>query len=54
MKEHPEVDVYVPVEGEVGFSNLIGKILEKNNKDEFFENPIDGCIIRNKQGNFYQ
>ena len=28
MKKHPEVDVYVPIEGEVGFSNTIQRILD--------------------------
>jgi radical SAM superfamily enzyme YgiQ (UPF0313 family) len=51
MKKHPEIDVYVPVEGEVGFSNFIGKILESDSKEEIFMNPIEGCIIRDKQDN---
>ena len=48
------VDVYIPVEGEVGFSNLIKKALEIKSTGEFrkkiLETPIDGCITRLTNG----
>ena len=54
MEEHHEVDVYVPTEGEAGFSNIVKlvldlKHLDKTN-DEILKQPIDGCISRNEQG----
>ncbi len=49
MKQYPEIDVYVPVEGEIGFSNFINQILTKK-RNELFEKPIDGCITRNADG----
>ncbi len=52
MKKHPEVDVYVPTEGETGFSNVVKLVLETdsliNVKQKILENPIDGCISRNE------
>ena len=54
MKNCPNVDFYVPIEGEVGFSNIINKILNgidlKLKKESLFENPIDGCISRDYNG----
>ena len=48
------IDIYVPVEGEIGFANVIKKALEVKSKDEFrnkmLEDPIDGCITRLKNG----
>lgn len=52
MKKHPEVDVYVPTEGETGFSNVVKLVLEtdspNNVQQKILENPIDGCISRNE------
>ena len=54
MKNHTEVDVYVPVEGEIGFSNIIERMLEVNSMEELREKvlskPIDNCIIRGSDG----
>lgn len=54
FQNHPMVDVYVPVEGEIGFSNLVEKALSINNQDNFrnkmLEEPIEECIIRLKNG----
>ena len=48
------IDIYVPVEGEIGFANVIKKALEVKSKDEFrnkmLEKPIDGCLTRLKNG----
>ena len=54
MKDCPNVDFYVPIEGEVGFSNIVKEVLnisEHNYKKEIlFKKPIDGCISRNPDG----
>ena len=54
MKKHPEVDVYVPIEGEVGFSNTIQRILDAESTEKIDEKirnePIELCISRNKEG----
>ena len=45
----PEVDVYVPIEGEVGFSNIVKKSLASSTNDlrkNVLSDPIDGCITR--------
>ena len=48
------IDIYVPIEGEIGFANVIKKALEVKSKDGFrnkmLEKPIDGCITRLKNG----
>ena len=50
MKKHTNVDFYVPVDGETGFSNIVEKCLEL--KELIFENvlssPIEGCLSRDK------
>lgn len=51
MSDYPEVDIYVPVEGEIGFSNAVERILDAKSKDNLpviFESPIEGCVTRNK------
>ena len=49
LNKFPEVDVYVPIEGEVGFANIIERVLEANSKEEIREKvlskPIDNCIF---------
>ena len=54
MERYKEVDIYVPTEGETGFSNVVKKVLESNSVDEvkqqITQSPIDGCISRNEQG----
>jgi radical SAM superfamily enzyme YgiQ (UPF0313 family) len=54
MGRYEEVDIYVPTEGEIGFSNVVKKVLESNSIDEvkqkITQNPIDGCVSRNEQG----
>jgi len=57
MKEHPEVDVYVPTDGEIGFSNVVKYCIDSNlneKKDhQFFSTPIEGCISRTKDGKLH-
>ena len=51
LNTYPEVDVYVPIDGETGFSNVISKILETNgSKEAILKNPIDGCITKDENG----
>ena len=55
MITNKEVDIYIPLEGEVGFSNIVEKILSENITEKLTENlskyAIDGCIMRDKDGN---
>ena len=57
MENYKEVDVYVPTEGETGFSNVVKIILEANSIKEgnqkIIQNPIDGCISRDEQGKIH-
>jgi len=52
MKTHRGVDVYVPIDGETGFSNIVAKYLELESKEKVHENllstPIEGCLSRDK------
>ena len=54
MKEFSAVDAYIPIDGEVGFSNIVKNTLELDTPKEIHEkildNPIDGCITRNRIG----
>ena len=34
MKKYPEVDAYIPTEGEIGFSNVVKIVLESNSLEE--------------------
>ena len=48
--KHDIVDFYVPIEGEVGFSNVLEKVLNFNSREnlkkQISEETIDGCILR--------
>ena len=49
-----DVDVYIPIDGEIGFSNLVEKALQMNTKEmrsKILQEPIDGCMIKNPDGN---
>lgn len=54
MKKHTEVDAYVPIDGEVGFSNIIERILQLDSleqmREKIMDKPIDGCVTRNVTG----
>ena len=54
MEKCTDVDFYVPIEGEVGFSNIVKEILKHSNdklgKENLFNTPIDGCISRKLDG----
>ena len=57
MKQYPEVDVYVPTEGETGFSNIVSLILKSaslvNVSETIQKNPIEGCISRDDNGEIH-
>tara|TARA_B110000438_G_scaffold273678_1_gene293257 strand:+ start:1928 stop:3964 length:2037 start_codon:yes stop_codon:yes gene_type:complete len=52
MNEFSVVDIYVPLEGEIGFSNIIKFALTVNQKNNIrnyvIEQSIDGCVVRDK------
>ena len=54
LKKYTDVDVYVPGEGEVGFSNIIELILKSGTKQKLSniipEDGIEACVTRNKVG----
>jgi len=54
MKKHTEVDFYVPIDGETGFSNIVAKSLESRSKgmikEKILDGPIEGCLSRSKNG----
>jgi radical SAM superfamily enzyme YgiQ (UPF0313 family) len=54
MKEFPKVDIYVPVDGEIGFSNIVEHALKASSKKDIrqkvLSKPIDGCVSRGTDG----
>jgi len=54
LYKYKEVDAYVPIDGETGFSNIVAKVLELGQgpqlKQKFSQQPIDGCITRDVNG----
>jgi len=50
MDEHNIVDIYVPLEGEIGFSNIVEVCFSANHSNEIrklaISKPIEGCVIR--------
>ena len=54
---YPEVDLYVPTEGETGFSNIVSLILKlaslENASESIQKNPIEGCISRDDNGEIH-
>ena len=51
--DFPYFDIYVPEDGEIGFSNIVEKALSLNTtemKTQTLQDPIEGCIIRNLDG----
>ncbi len=46
-------DIYVPIDGEIGFSNIVEKSLLGNTheiRNNTLNVPLDGCIIKNHEG----
>lgn len=54
LTKYPEIDVYVPIEGEVGFSNVVERVLTATSEDQIrkkiMTEQIDGCVSRAKDG----
>jgi radical SAM superfamily enzyme YgiQ (UPF0313 family) len=54
MNKFSKIDVYVPVDGEAGFANIVEKALKSNSKKDIkklvLSEPIDGCVIRDSDG----
>jgi len=54
MKKNLDVDIYVPDEGEIGFSKIISLALLNDSKitmrQNVLKNPIDGCVVRTTDG----
>jgi radical SAM superfamily enzyme YgiQ (UPF0313 family) len=54
MNNYSNVDFYVPIEGEIGFSNIVQEIIHNSevnlNKEILSKKPIDGCISRKSDG----
>ena len=53
FKKFSNFDIYVPIDGEVGFSNIVEKALQNNVKEvrnNVLQSPIDGCVIKNPEG----
>ena len=54
FKNAPEVDVYIPIDGEVGFGILVDCALKSDLKENIrklvLSSSLEGCIIKNSQG----
>ena len=54
LNNAPEVDIYVPIDGEVGFSNVVDCALKSNSKENIrtsvLSSSLEGCVIKNSQG----
>ena len=53
FKKFNNFDVYVPIDGEIGFANIVKKALYGNSREirnNVLCSQIDGCIIKNPEG----
>ena len=54
LKKYSDMDIYIPLEGEVGWASLIESILKINNRSkirsEIRDNIVFGCINRKQDG----
>lgn len=54
ISSHPEIMFYVPIEGEIGFSNIVERALSAESKEKIvetvLEEPIEGVFSRKKDG----
>ncbi len=53
LKKHNIVDIYIPIEGETGFSNVIETCinLDGNHLRQILSESIEACIVRDHNGN---
>ena len=46
LKQRPNTNFHVELEGEVSFANLISKVIDsKEGKGNLYESPVDGCVF---------
>ena len=53
MKKNSQIDYYVPIDGEEGFSNIVEHALNSTRekmRDEVLKNEIDGCVSLDPDG----
>jgi radical SAM superfamily enzyme YgiQ (UPF0313 family) len=54
LHKYPLIDVYIPIEGEIGFSNLVERALSSNSRnslrEDIMNHPIEGCITKDNDG----
>ena len=53
FKDFRYFDIYVPIDGEIGFSNIVEKSLTVNDaniRNTVLKDSIDGCVVRNLDG----
>ena len=53
FKKFEYFDIYVPIDGEIGFSNIVEKALDGTKQEirtNTLEIPLTGCIIKNHKG----
>ena len=54
FKKFPQIDIYVPIEGEIGFSNIIKEIFTLPSFDLIRKNiltkSVPGCIVKSDNG----
>ncbi|MGE4648832.1 MAG: B12-binding domain-containing radical SAM protein [Arenicellales bacterium] len=54
FKKFPQVDIYVPIEGEIGFSNIVKEIFTLPSFDLIRKNiltkSVPGCIVKSDNG----
>ena len=55
LKNRPEIDTYVPIDGELGFTNILKFIIENKHNSEIkslvHKQKIDGCMTIDSEGN---
>ena len=50
FEDFPYFDVYVPIDGEIGFSNIVEKALQSNSSEirsTILKDSTDSCVVRN-------
>jgi len=53
MKKHSQIDFYVPVDGEEGFSNIVEHALNSTRekmREEVLKSEVDGCVSLDSNG----
>ncbi len=54
FKKFPQIDIYVPIEGEIGFSNIIKEIFTLPSFDvirkDILTKSVPGCIVKSDNG----